>query len=433
MAIFAVAMKHRNARTALEEALPRLLLVTQHFWPESFKVSDLAEGLVELGIEVDVLCGLPNYPLGEWFDGYSENGPFDEVHNGVRLYRSREIPRTGNTSKTIFLNYVSWPLYAARAIKRLPGQYDAVLCYNTSPVLMMWPAIRAARRFKIPLVEYVLDLWPENLFSVLEISNALLRKLALRVSDWHYKNAERIIVLSDGMREKLVQRIGFDCPSRCTQSRRDFVVIPQYCEEFYDAGEAAANKRDDSSFTLAFAGNLSPAQDLEGILDSFAAARSALRENGTSLRFLIYGNGMSRDSIKDKIQSLELQDSVEMHDPVPPEEIPEIFQQVDALLVSLSNSPSLGLTIPAKLSSCMASRKPLLVSITGAGAEAARQSGGALVCDAGDRQQMTENIVELATMPRERLAALGEKSYDYYVAHYKRSVIIKKIADCCLK
>ena len=95
----------------------RILVVTQHFWPENFRINDIVEGFVQDGLAVDVLCGLPNYPHGEWFDGYSADGPFEEVYKGARVFRAREIPRKGNTGKTIFLNYVSWPLYAAAALK----------------------------------------------------------------------------------------------------------------------------------------------------------------------------------------------------------------------------------------------------------------------------------------------------------------------------
>ena len=95
----------------------RILVVTQHFWPENFRINDIVEGFVQDGLSVDVLCGLPNYPKGEWFDGYSADGPFEEVYKGARVFRAREIPRKGNTGKTIFLNYVSWPLYAAGTMR----------------------------------------------------------------------------------------------------------------------------------------------------------------------------------------------------------------------------------------------------------------------------------------------------------------------------
>ena len=175
----------------------RILVVTQHFWPENFRINDIVEGFLDDGLEVDVLCGLPNYPKGEWFDGYGPNGPFEEYFRTAQVFRAREIPRRGNTSVNIFLNYVSWPLYAAGNLHRLPGGYDAVFCFNTSPVLMCWPAIRYAKRHHIPLTNYVLDIWPENLYSVLPVRNKLLRGIAQGVSDWLYKRCDRLIAMSD--------------------------------------------------------------------------------------------------------------------------------------------------------------------------------------------------------------------------------------------
>ena len=112
----------------------RILVVTQHFWPENFRINDIVEGFLDDGIEVDVLCGLPNYPKGEWFDGYDSHGPFEEHYRTANVYRCKEIPRKGNTAVRIFLNYVSWPWNARWALSRLPGGYDAVFCFNTSPV-----------------------------------------------------------------------------------------------------------------------------------------------------------------------------------------------------------------------------------------------------------------------------------------------------------
>ena len=142
----------------------RILVVTQHFWPEAFRVNDLVEGFVQDGLAVDVLCGLPNYPAGEWFAGYRYSGPRKESYKGAAVYRGGEVRRKGNGGLRIFLNYVSWPFFALFNLWRLPGGYSAVLCYNTSPVLMSFPALVYAKLHRVPFTNYVLDLWPENLY-----------------------------------------------------------------------------------------------------------------------------------------------------------------------------------------------------------------------------------------------------------------------------
>ncbi|MDD4850985.1 MAG: glycosyltransferase WbuB, partial [Gemmiger sp.] len=75
----------------------RILVVTQHFWPENFRINDIVAGFLQDGLSVDVLCGLPNYPQGEWFEGYGPHGPWVENYRGANIYRARELRRKGNT------------------------------------------------------------------------------------------------------------------------------------------------------------------------------------------------------------------------------------------------------------------------------------------------------------------------------------------------
>lgn len=94
----------------------------------------------------------------------------------MQIFRAGEIRRRGNTSLRIFLNYISFPVTALFNLPRLHGRkYDAVFCYETSPVLMMLPAVVYAKRTCVPLTTYVLDLWPENLYSVMPVRNKALR------------------------------------------------------------------------------------------------------------------------------------------------------------------------------------------------------------------------------------------------------------------
>ena len=71
----------------------RVLIVTQYFWPEGFRINDLATGLVERGHKVTVLTGLPNYPGGKFFDGYSYGGTYRETPGRLAVVRVPLIRR----------------------------------------------------------------------------------------------------------------------------------------------------------------------------------------------------------------------------------------------------------------------------------------------------------------------------------------------------
>ena len=400
----------------------KILVVTQHFWPENFRINDIVEGFLQDGIAVDVLCGLPNYPKGEWFPGYSAAGPFEEEWHGARLYRCKEVPRRGNTSVNIFLNYVSWPWYAAHALHRLPGRYDAVFCFNTSPVLMCWPAIRYAKKHHIPF-NYVLDIWPENLYSVLNVKNKALRAIAQGVSDALYKKADRLIAMSEPLQQRLCQRTGMP-PQK-------IAVIPQYCEDFYAVPQpdAALQAQFGGRFNLVFTGTFTPAQSLETVITAVQDARS---RGADMLHLLLVGDGMSRAALEAKVKELHAEDAVTFYGSVPATDIPKFTALADALIVCLSDSPDLGLTVPAKVASYMAAGKPVLASMDGAGNAAVAAAGG-LSSPACDAAALTDNLLALTRMDAAQRAAMGQSAKEYYLAHYRRSELLRKLEHFILE
>ena len=401
----------------------KILVVTQHFWPENFRINDIVEGFLQDGIAVDVLCGLPNYPKGEWFPGYSASGRFEQEWHGARLYRCKEVPRRGNTSVNIFLNYVSWPWYAAHALHRLPGGYDAVFCFNTSPVLMCWPAIRYAKKHHIPFTNYVLDIWPENLYSVLNVKNKALRAIAQGVSDALYKKADRLIAMSEPLQQRLCQRTGMP-PQK-------IAVIPQYCEDFYAVPQpdAALQAQFGGRFNLVFTGTFTPAQSLETVITAVQDARS---HGADMLHLLLVGDGMSRAALEAKVKELHAEDAVTFYGSVPATDIPKFTALADALIVCLSDSPDLGLTVPAKVASYMAAGKPVLASMDGAGNAAVAAAGG-LSSPACDAAALADNLLALTRMDAAQRAAMGQSAKEYYLAHYRRSELLRKLKHFILE
>ena len=129
----------------------RILVVSQHYWPEPLDSTQICEGLVERGHEVCVLCGEPNYPEGTIYPGYDARELRREERNGVQIVRVPLHPRKTGPVHRVW-NYYSFAASATKVAAELPGDFDVVLSYQTSPVMMARPALAYAKRTGVPLL-----------------------------------------------------------------------------------------------------------------------------------------------------------------------------------------------------------------------------------------------------------------------------------------
>ena len=112
----------------------RILVISQYFFPENFRINDLVFSLKHRGHHIEVLTGKPNYPKGEYFDSYSWNGPSEEKIQGVKTYRSNLILRKKGGGVRLFLNYFSFVFFALFKIFKISGKFDKVFIYAPSPI-----------------------------------------------------------------------------------------------------------------------------------------------------------------------------------------------------------------------------------------------------------------------------------------------------------
>lgn len=404
--------------------MKRILIVSQHFWPENFRISDIAKGFVENGIAVDVLRGIPNYPDGKIPDGYGFFKNRRQNYHGADIYRCLEIPRKGNSNLRIFLNYISYPFFATFKVLTLAGKkYDGVFCYETSPVYMIFPRIVFSKLKKVPLTTYVLDLWPENLYSVLDIKNKFLRKTVKNTSRWHYKKCDRLIAMSPSLAKKLKEITG--------KSDEKIAVIPQYCETFYerDVCDEELLKRYKNYFTIVYAGNISPAQNLEVAV----TAAKIIRQKGIkNIKFVIVGDGMSKKHIETLVKENGLEDFFDFLGSFPATDMPKFHTMASCLLAPLAKSSDLGLTVPAKINGYLAAGRPILTCIDGEGSNIVKKAEAGLTAEAGDGEKLAENILTLYNMPKERLIKMGENGRKYHFAHHSREKVLKQLIDFIL-
>ena len=400
----------------------RILVVSQHYWPEQFRITDICESFVQKGIDVDVLCGLPNYPKGEFFEGYNKNGPFEETHNGVNIYRAKEIPRKGNTSLRIFLNYMGFPFFALFRMRTLlKNKYDAIFSYETSPVFQAYPALRFAKKTKTPCTIYVLDLWPENLYTSFTVKSNLLRKILKSSSHWHYKKADRLIAMSSSMQKMLAEATG--------KSPEKIAVIPQYCEDLYTQRPQVSDdilvhfKKD--AFNILFAGNISPAQSLQTLV---LAAKEAEKLLNDKVNYVIVGDGMSRSEIEDLCIQHGVSHLFTFTGQSPVTDIPAFQACANALFAGLSKD-AMGITIPAKIASYCAAGKPLLVAIDGESAIAVSTAKCGYTSPAEDYMILAENIIKMVNLPTEELNVMGKNGFSYYEENFKKDTLLNELEN----
>jgi colanic acid biosynthesis glycosyl transferase WcaI len=372
-----------------------------------------------------VLCGLPNYPKGELFPGYSWKGPYNERHCGVRIFRVPEIPRRGNSGLRIFLNYVSFPL---ASLFRLPAlmfqRYDRIFIYQLSPVMMSIAGIVLGRIKRVQTTMYVLDLWPENLFSVLPVENPLARRLATAVSHWHYRQVDKLVVLSSLMKRRVLEASKLD-PGKVA-------VLPQACEKFYevDIADESLTERFSGRFNVVFTGNMSPAQSFETMIE----AAELLRERGhQEVRWIIVGDGMSRREIELSVESRGLGDCFEFVGQVSPERIPAYTTIADVLVGCLVKSALLEATIPAKVLSYVAAGRPVVLAMDGEVGDLIRNSACGLVGPAGDAHALAANLESILSLPVSERRQLGDNARKYHFMHLERNIVLGKLTDFVFK
>lgn len=403
----------------LNQEKKKILVVCQHYWPETFRLNDICDFFVEKGCEVDVLCGIPNYPKGRFFEGYGYLKNRRQTRNKIRIERVFEIPRGNNSNLMIFLNYISFPFASLFHIPRLlTHNYDKIFIYQLSPVLMALSGILVGKIKKIETIMYVLDLWPENLYSVLDIKSRLLRKITEKISHWHYKKVDKIVVLSNKMKT-LLKEI-----TKIPQEK--ITAVPQHGEKIYEKSEHdnKLEQRFSKGFNIVFAGNISPAQSFETILD---AAKMLKKDKINDINWIIVGDGMSREWLETEVKKNCLSDNFFFEGIKPITEVPKYQTLADALIACLSKSPLLDCTIPAKVTSYFASGKPVILAMDGEIQEIVNNNKCGYAGPAENSAALYENIKRMYNTSKQERDQMGKNAKEFYLNNFERNINLNKL------
>jgi glycosyltransferase involved in cell wall biosynthesis len=395
----------------------RLLVVTHYFWPENFRVNDLVAELVRRGHEVTVLTGHPNYPAGEFFPEFVAAPEKFNHYAGAEVVRVLHSAR-GKGGARLMLNYLTFAASATvNGLLKLRGrQFDAIFCYEPSPITVGLPAgaLRAVK--KAPLAFWVLDLWPETLHAIGVVKSPRLLRMVGKLVSFIYRRCDLILAQSRSFIPQISKYAG---PNRRVE------YFPSWAEAVFDmAGVTPAPELapEPDKFTVMFAGNVGDAQDFPAIL----AAAEQLKGD-PRIRWAIVGDGRLSGWLEEEVAARGLSDCFLLLGRHPVERMPSFFKHADALLVSLKDEPIFAMTIPGKLQSYLAAGIPLLAMLNGEGADVVARAGAGLTCNSGDHGGLAQAILKLAAMTPEERAAIGNKGLQASAAQFDRDKLITQL------
>jgi glycosyltransferase involved in cell wall biosynthesis len=393
-----------------------ILVISQYFYPEQFRINDICTEWIKRGYKVTVITGIPNYPQGRFYEGYGLYRKRIENYNGINIIRIPLIPR-GTNKIMLVLNYLSFVVsgFFWKTFTRIKADY--VFIFEVSPMTQALLGVWYAKKRMAPCYLYVQDLWPENVEVVTGIKNRSVIGSIGKMVDYIYSGCTKIFTTSKSFINSIHSR---------GVPKDKIEYWPQYAEDFYVQLENVDIPEipNDDAFNIIFSGNIGTAQGLE-ILPRVAEIIKL--KSDRKIRFNIVGDGRYKNELVSLVHSNRVNEMFNFIPKQPATRIPEFMAASDAAFLSLSDSPLFEMTIPAKLQSYMACGAPIIASAAGETAKIINDSMSGLCVKPGNAEELAKKIIELSKKSQEELKALGNNARKYYEENFNKKTLLDRM------
>lgn len=397
--------------------MTKILLLTQWFEPEpTFKGLTFAKELKRQGFEVEVVTGFPNYPGGKVYSGYSIKWFQREVLDGIVVNRVPLYPSHDRSAVRRILNYVSFALCSLVYIVFFTRRVDVIYAYHPPLTVGFVASIYKLIR-RTQMVLDVQDLWPDTLRATGMIKNKYVLSIIGEVAQLTYRLSDRIVVLSEGFKERLIGR---------NVDQAKISIIKNWADEdkLNLTAEVKCYTTDDEKyFNILFAGNMGSAQAMSSVLES----ADILGTKNSSVRFILLGHGLEVEKLKKMARSRKLTNVIFLPS-VGMERVGGFLRSADALLVHLRDEELFEITIPSKIQAYMTIGKPILVAVKGDAANLVNEARCGLIAEPENPVSLANAAIKLESMTKDELQIMGRNGKEYYSRELSVEAGINKFA-----
>ncbi len=383
----------------------KILIFSQYFWPENFRINDIANFLSLKNNNVTVVTGYPNYPEGKLFNNFKNNKKKFSRYGKINIIRIPIILR-GNSKFQLFFNYLSFIISGLVFVFFSKHQkYDRIFFYGTSPITSAIPALLLSKKKNIPISMWLLDYWPYTLKDIGIIKSKFVLSIFKFFLFKIYSSFDLILCQSKGFKNHLSKKI-----------KKKASLLYSWPEEiFYKNTNKNKFLKYKNNFKILFAGNIGKAQNLLNLSKAIE-----LLKNNDKIKFFFIGDGSEKKNFEIFVNEKKLNNVIFIKKKNI-SKIPEFYNSADCLLISLSNKFSFNKTIPAKIQTYMVSKKPILALASGEVLKVVKDANCGYVSKSNNYKDFKKKILKMSKNNKKILLKLGNNGFNYAGKNFNRN------------
>ena len=329
----------------------RILIVTEYFYPEEFKINDMALGWKERGYDVDILTLHPTYPHGKIFETYQNRWYSRDEYKGMRVYRLKSVTGYKESLFKKLLKYFSFMILGSIVSLKIGKRYDYIFGFDIGALTGMLPAVLLKKFYNKKVTLWVQDIWPDSVYAYGFKKSRILEYFLNGFVKFIYKNTDSFAITGQGFEKRILPYIN---------KNQEIRYIPNWADDFNRKLEPFLFS-EEKKIDFTFAGNIGKMQNLDNVITAFG---NLSKEYLNKAQLNIIGDGTELDNLKQRVEDCNLQNII-FWGRQPKDKMYKYFQASDFLIVSLIDKPIFELTVPAKVQTYIASNKPILAILKG--------------------------------------------------------------------
>lgn len=383
---------------------------------------DFSKELLKRGHSVTIFASSIHYQVLKETINYSGKRFVIEEIEGIRFVWIKSYPYNKNNWKR-FVNMLSFSMNTYKIAKKIGLEKPSILFGSSIHLFAVYTAHLLSKKFRVPLVMEVRDLWPETLIDFgfsrwhpLVIVLAFLEKFL-------YKRSKKIISLLPNA-GKYIETLGIPTDK--------IVYIPNGVdlEKFAPTpGEQSTqNNQLESPFYVTYAGAIGIPNNIVVLI----AAAEQLYKEYPKIKFLIVGAGREKARLIETVRRKGLL-NVEFRDPVPKKNLVTILKNSEILFAALKGVKlfEYGISLN-KLFDYMAAGKPVITSINSSNNPVKEANAG--ICVLADRHgEIADAIIKLYQLPGTERHAMGERGFEFVKKNYSIPILTDKLENLLLE